>query len=378
MRGRSWVFAIGTLTVFAGAALHAQDVPQIGVMTTVVGTGKKGYAGDGRQANQALLDQPFYCEIDGGGNLYVAEAGNHCVRKINLKSGTITTVAGSGKKGYSGDGGSATKATFNEPYAVVTDKDGNLYITDRLNAVIRKVDGKTGIVTTIAGNGQKGYAGDGGPGIDAQLREPNDAVLDARGGLLIADVADWRIRRLDLQTGVINTFAGVGKKQVKLKTKIDRTATGEGGPAAKAIVVGARAVCVDGKGNTYICEREGSAVRKVDSQGIITTIAGTGAWGYSGDGGDAKQAVFAGPKGIRCDAAGNVYVVDCENHCIRKIDAKTNKVTTVAGGRKGSGGDGGAATEAGMDRPHGCIVDALGNLYIADTNNHRVRQVRLP
>lgn len=377
MRSLPLVLALGTITASVGGMLLAQDEPKPGIMTTAAGTGKKGYAGDGGPARKALLDQPFHCEIDERGYLYVAEAGNHCIRKVNLRAGTIATVAGTGKKGYAGDGGPAAQATFDEPYAVVADKDDHLYITDRLNAVIRKVDGRTGVVTTIAGNGKKGYAGDGGPGVDAQLREPNDAVLDGKGGLLIADVADWRIRRLDLKTGVITTFAGVGKMPVKLKAKIDRTKTGDGGPAAKAIIVGARAVCVDGKGNTYICEREGSAVRKVDSQGIITTIAGTGAWGYSGDGGDAKQAVFAGPKGIRCDAAGNIYVVDCENHCIRKIDAKTNIVTTVAGGRKGTGGDGGAATAAGLDRPHGCIVDALGKLYIADTNNHRIRMVRL-
>ena len=375
MRHMSCICVVGALAVAVAIGLHAQDSPSAGIMTSAAGTGKKGFAGDGGPARQALLDQPFHCELDERGNLYIAEAGNHCIRKVNLKSGTITTVAGTGQKGYTGDGGPATKATFNEPYSVVVDKDDNLYITDRLNAVVRKVDGKSGMVSTIAGTGKKGYAGDGGRGVDAQLREPNDAVLDGKGGLLIADVADWRIRRLDLKTGIITTFAGVGKMPVKQKSKIDRAATGDGGPAAKATVVGARAVCVDGKGNTYICEREGSAVRKVDSQGIITTIAGTGEWGYSGDGGDAKQAVFAGPKGIRCDAAGNIYVVDCENHCIRKIDAKTNLVTTVAGGRKGTGGDGGPATEAGMDRPHGCIVDARGNLYIADTNNHRVRRV---
>jgi len=378
MRHMSCICVVGALAVAASIGLHAQDSPSAGIMTSAAGTGKKGFVGDGGPARQALLDQPFHCELDERGNLYIAEAGNHCIRKVNLKSGTITTVAGTGQKGYTGDGGPATKATFNEPYSVVVDKDDNLYITDRLNAVVRKVDGKSGMVSTIAGTGKKGYAGDGGRGVDAQLREPNDAVLDGKGGLLIADVADWRIRRLDLKTGIITTFAGVGKMPVKQKSKIDRAATGDGGPAAKATVVGARAVCVDGKGNTYICEREGSAVRKVDSQGIITTIAGTGEWGYSGDGGDAKQAVFAGPKGIRCDAAGNIYVVDCENHCIRKIDAKTNLVTTVAGGRKGTGGDGGPATEAGMDRPHGCIVDARGNLYIADTNNHRVRMMRLP
>jgi sugar lactone lactonase YvrE len=229
-------------------------------------------------------------------------------------------------------------------------------------------------VARVAGNGTKGYGGDGGPGTAAQLREPNDCCLDGKGGLLIADVGDWRIRRLDLRTGVITTFAGTGRP----RGKPDRKAIGDGGPADRAVVVGARAVCVDGQGNTYICEREGNAVRKVDARGIITTIAGTGQAGGTGDGGPALRALFRGPKGIRCDTAGNVYVVDTENHGIRKIDVRTGLIATVAGGRKGAGGDGGPATQAGLDRPHGCVLDGRGNLYIADSNNHRVRKVPAP
>jgi sugar lactone lactonase YvrE len=346
-------------------------------MTTRAGTGMRGHSGDGGPADKATLSEPFHCELDSEGNLYIAEATNHCIRKVERATGKISTVAGTGKKGYTGDGGKATDATFNEPYAVVLDRDNHMYIVDRLNAVIRKVDGKTGIVTTVAGNGKKDYAGDGGKATDASMREPNDCILDGKGGLLIADVADWRIRRLDLSTGTISTFAGTGKAKIATKARIDRTPCGDGGPADKAIVVGARAVCVDGKGNTFICEREGSAVRKVDAKGIITTIAGTGEWGYSGDNGKATQAVFAGPKGIRCDRHQDVYVVDCENHCIRKIAVRTGVVRTIAGGKKGTGGDGGPAPEASMDRPHGCVIDGDGTLYIADTNNHRVRMVRL-
>lgn len=343
-----------------------------GTIDSVAGTGKGGYAGDGGKASAALLNQPFHCELDPAGNLLIAEANNHCIRKVDLKTGVISTVAGKGQKGYGGDGGKATDATMNEPYAVVADANGDLYIVDRLNAVIRKVDGKSGMISTAAGNGQKGYSGDGGKATEATMREPNDCCLDGKGGLLIADVADWRIRRLDLKTGTISTFAGIGRP----KDKTGRDAIGDGGPAEKCVVVGARAVCVDGKGNTFICEREGNSIRKVDSKGIITTIAGTGAAGYSGDGGDAKKATFRGPKAIRCDQDGNIYVVDTENHAIRKIDAKTNVVTTVAGGRKGTEGDGGEAVKAGLDRPHGCVIDAKGVLYIADSNNHRVRRVK--
>jgi streptogramin lyase len=358
---------VSLLLIVVGSLLSAAAA---GTIDTVAGTGKAGYAGDGGQATAALLNQPFHCELDGKGNLYIAEAFNHCIRKVDLRSGVISTIAGAGAKGYTGDGGPATRATFNEPYAVVISPTGDLYIPDRLNAVIRKVDGATGAISTVAGTGKRGYSGDGGKGTAAQLDEPNDCYLDGRGGLLIADVSDWRIRRLDLKTGIITTFAGTGR----VKSPVNRSTIGDGGPATKAVIVGARAVCVDGQGNTYICEREGNAVRKVDAQGTITTLAGTGLKGAAD--GEAVKATFNGPKAIRCDSQGNIYVVDTENHSLRKIDRQTLQVTTVAGGRKGAEGDGGDALQAGMDRPHGCVLDKDGTLYIADSSNHRVRRVR--
>lgn len=353
------------------AGLAAQDTR--GKIDTVAGTGKAGYSGDGGKAGAAQLNQPFHCDLDAAGNLYIAEAGNHCIRRLDARTGTMATVAGSGAKGYTGNGGPATKATMNEPYALAIHPGGDIYIVDRLNAVIRKVDGKSSVITTVAGTGKKGYSGDGGKATEAMLREPNDCCLDGAGGLLIADVGDWRIRRLDLKSGIITTFAGTGRP----KGKPERSAIGDGGPADKAIVVGARAVCVDGKGNTFICEREGNAIRKVDDKGTITTIAGTSAAGYGGDGADAKKATFNGPKAIRCDRQGNILVVDTENHAIRRIDAQSKVVTTVAGGRKGPGGDGGPAEKAGLDRPHGCVIDGKGDIYIADSNNERVRRVRV-
>lgn len=355
------------IVLLVGQLIHVSP----GKIDTFVGTGKKGFSGDGKQATKAQLNQPFHCALDQAGNLYVAEALNHCIRKVNLKTGIITTVAGTGKKGYSGDGGPATQATFNEPYAVVVDEDNSLYIVDRLNAVIRKVDGKTGVITTLAGTGKKGYSGDGGPANEAMLREPNDCHLDGKGGLLIADVSDWRVRRVDLKTGLISTFAGIGRQ----RGKINRQQLGDGGPAEKAIIYEARAVCIDNFGNTFICERRGNAIRRVDTKGVITTIAGTGAKGDRD--GNGRQATFNGPKAIRCDDLGNIYVVDTENHSVRRIAHKTWQVTTVAGGQKGGHGDGGDALKAGMDRPHGCVIDSQGNLYIADSNNHRVRRVQL-
>jgi streptogramin lyase len=229
------------------------------------------------------------------------------------------------------------------------------------------------LACVLSGSGKKGFGGDGGPAIRARMIEPNDCCLDGRGNLLIADVSDWRIRLLHLKSGRITTFAGTGRP----RGRVDRAAIGDGGPAARAVIVGARAVCVDGQGNTYICEREGNAVRRVDARGIIHAFAGTGSAGYTGDGKNARRATFRGPKGIRCDRQGNIYVVDTENHAIRRIDARTRIVTTAAGGRQGAG-DGGRAVQAGLDRPHGCVLDDAGNLYIADSSNHRVRKVTKP
>src|SRR5262245_5394553 len=332
---------------------------------TIAGTGEKGYAGDGGLATQALLNEPFMCAFDTSGNLYVAEAINHCIRRIDKNTGVITTVAGCGTPGYTGDGGPATQATMHQPYSLQNDTTGDVYIVDRLNAVIRKVTAATGMITTVAGTGVPGSSGDGGPGTRAQLHEPNDCFLDGRGGLLIADVRDQRIRRLDLHTGIITTFAGTG----------DKVRSGDGGPATAASILGARAVCMDNRGNTYICEREGNGIRKVDAHGIMSTYAGTGERGYSGDRGPALTATWGAPKAIRCDHHGNLLVVDTENHAIRLIDAVTGMVTTIAGGRRSGAGDDGPAIAAGLDRPHGCDVDAQGNIYIADSNNHRVRVV---
>jgi len=336
-----------------------------GKIQTIAGTGAAGYSGDGGPANQATLREPFMCALDQRGNLFMSEAKNHIIRRIDHDTGVITTVAGTGGAGYSGDGGPATKAQFNEPYSLTVDQKGDIYIVDRLNAAVRKIAAATGIITTVAGTGQPGYSGDGGPATRAQLREPNDCFLDGKGGLLIADIQDQRVRRLDLASGIITTFAGNGEK----------VRTGDGMPAAQASICGARAVCMDRKGNTYIAEREGNGVRKVNARGIMSTLAGTGKRGYTGDGGPAMAADWGAPKAIRCDAQNDIIVVDTENHAIRKIDANTGIVTTIAGGHLGDDGDGDIATRAGLARPHGCAIASDGTIYIADSNNHRVRVV---
>jgi hypothetical protein len=338
---------------------------EIGKIQTVVGTGEEGYAGDGGPALEALIGEAYGCAFDSDDNLYICDGRTHTVRRIDKTTQVITTVAGTGESGYSGDGGPATEATMDNLYSLTVDTNGDIYIVDRFNAAIRKVEAATGIITTVAGTGEPGYSGDGGPGPQAQMREPNDCFLDGKGGLLIADIQDQRVRRLDLNTGTITTFAGDGEKR----------RAGDGGPATEASVMGPRAVCVDTKGNTYIAEREGNGVRKVDANGVMSTFAGTGEFGYTGDGGPAVTALWGAPKALRCDNRDDLIVVDTENNAVRFIDVTTGIVTTIAGGHQGGDGDGGLATDAGLERPHGCGIDRQGNLFIADGINHRVRVV---
>lgn len=349
-------------------ALGADPTPTI---TSPVGTGEQGFAGDGGPAAKAKLDQPFDVCFDAAGNLYLSDTFNHRIRKVDAKTGTITTVAGNGKKGFAGDGGKATDASLNEPYGIAFDAGGNLYIVDRLNFCVRKVDAKTAFISTVAGvGGKSGYDGDFGPATKALLVEPNGVCLDAKGTLYIADVAGHRVRAVDPKTGTIITQLGNGKG----------ASVGDGGPLADAQLFGPRAVAVGPDGKLYVVERNGNCVRRADLEnGTIERFAGTGKRGYTGDGGKALDATLDGPKEIDIDKAGNVFVVDTENEAIRRIDAKTGVITTVAGkGRtKTPGqGDGGAATAATLGRPHGVAVGPDGALYIGDTNSHRIRVVR--
>ncbi len=341
------------------------------VITAFAGTGEKGFVGDGGPATQAKLDQPFDVAFDRAGNLYFSDTFNHRVRKVDRKTGLISTVAGNGKKGFAGDGGKAVEATLNEPYGVELDEAGNLYIVDRLNYCIRRLSAETGTISTIAGIGGKtGFAGDGGPATKALLVEPNGMCLDGKGKMYIADVAGHRVRMVDLNTGMIDTLVGHGKA----------ASTGDGGPLKDAGVMGPRAVAMHPNGSLILVERNGHRLRRIDIKaGKIEALAGTGKRGYSGDGAKASEATFDGPKEIDIDRDGNIYVVDTENEAIRRIDAKTGIVSTVAGkGRtKTPGlGDGASATAATLGRPHGVAVGPDGAIYIGDTNSHRIRKVK--
>jgi DNA-binding beta-propeller fold protein YncE len=336
---------------------------------TVAGTGKPERSTDAGPAREVNIGEPFGVEVGPDRALYICEVRNHRVLRLDLKSGQVTTVAGNGTKGYSGDGGPATKAQLNEPYEVRFDRAGNMLFVEMKNYVVRRVDAKTGTISTVAGTGELGFSGDGGPATKAQLNIPHSIALDGDDNLYIADIGNHRIRKVDAKSGVIATIAGNGEKRPPI----------DGQTAAGKPMIGPRALFIEG-GTLWITLREGHSVWRMDlADGVVRHVAGTGKRGYSGDGGPAKQAAFDGPKGIAIGPDGNAYVVDTENHAIRVIDTKGGTIRTLAGKgpqHQGGGGDGGPATSATMDRPHGICVAADGTVYIGDTNNHRVRRVK--
>jgi sugar lactone lactonase YvrE len=296
------------------------------VITTFAGNGKPEHSGDGGAAKDAGIQDPFTLAFDKKGNLFVAEAGVNALRRIEAKSQKITTVYDQRSE--------PTAIQTTEDLVAVAVQGGQVWTAHRLSHKIRRA-------TQFR---------------DFAFQEPHDVAASSDGRwLYIADVKACLIYRLSPDKIAPEIFAGTGK----------RAHSGDGGPAGQADIFGARAVCCY-KNLVYIIEREGNCVRKVDEKGIITTIAGTGKKGYTGDGGPARDATFNGPKGAACDKSGNLFIVDTENHAIRKIDAKTGVITTV---------DGGPASEAGLDRPHGVVVGPDGALYIGDTLNHRIRRV---
>jgi DNA-binding beta-propeller fold protein YncE len=341
------------------------------IITTVVGNGRAGYAGDGGPAEEATLNNPFDVVFDPAGNLIFSDTYNHCIRRVDARSGIIETVAGSGEAGYSGDGEPGRKARFNQPYGLAVDRSDAVYVADRLNAVVRRIDGATGIVTTFAGTGAKGFSGDGGLASRAGMVEPNGLAVSRDGRrLFIADVADNRVRVVDLSSGIISTFSGTGTA----------AHDGDGGPAVAAAIFGARAVAPrlsdDG---VYVLERQGSSLRLVSPDGVISTVASTGEKGYGGDGGLARLAIFDRPKEMTLDRDGNALIVDTENHVIRLVEWRADRVSTIAGnGAHGFTGDGVLATQSSLGRPHGIAVGPNGALYIGDTENNRIRKVSLP
>lgn len=326
----------------------------------------EGEGGDGGAAREAKLQMPFAVDFDHSGNLFLAEYIGQCVRKIDGK-GIITTIAGTGKKGYGGDDGPAAKAQFNSIHSLVVAANGDVYIADSFNKRLRKIDCRTGAIRTVAGTGQKGFRGDGGPATKAQFGDIYCTALDAKGEkLYLADLDNRRIRVLNLESGIVETVAGNGEKGVPR----------DGADARNAPLVDPRAVAVDAKGNIYILERSGHALRVVDTEGKIRTVAGTGKQGFSGDGGDALQARFNGPKHLCVDRNGDVLIADTENHVIRKYLPREGKIVRIAGtGRKGRAGLNGPPLKAELTQPHGVNARPDGTIYISDSSNNRVLKI---
>jgi uncharacterized protein (TIGR03437 family) len=393
---------------------NVRKVDTNGIISTVAGDGGQGgFSGDGGLATQALLANPQGVAVDKSGNLYIVDRGNQRIRMVNASSGIISTIAGSSTTGYSGDGGPAAQATFNLPSSIAIDASGNLYIADTNNWAIRRIS-TSGIITTVAGNGQYGYGGDNGQATKAKLAGPTGVAVDASGNLYIADSGNERIRYVN-SSGVIATIAGTGVAgfsgdgsaataarfsnpvAVALdasgnvyvadldNNRIRRFAlggtvttfagttnsVGDGGPSTQARVE-PWAVAVDSAGNLYIADRSEQRVRKVTPAGTIATVAGTGQTGYGGDNGPATAAVLSTPNDVAVDRSGNLYIADAGNNRIRRVDAATGTITTFAGtggccyAGTGTGGDGGLATAATLYYPVSVAVDASGNVYFTD------------
>ena len=353
-------FAISFTTV----PLVAQNSATI---QTIAGAGQSTNNGNQGSALKINIGQTFGVEFDPQGVLYICEVQNHRVFRYDPKTKQVTTFAGNGQKGYAGDGGPAARATMNEPYEVRFDPAGNMFVVEMKNHIVRRVDANTGVISTIAGTGEAGYSGDGGPATKAKLNRPHSIALDKHGHLYIADIGNHRIRRVNLEAGTISTFAGNGERE--LPNDGDELSNA-------AAVLGPRALFIL-ENTMWLALREGHSVWSVDLLSKkIQHIAGTGEKGYVGDGGAPRLAKFNGPKGIVADSAGHVFVVDTENQVVRDIDTRGNRISTLAGnGKRGFGGDNGDALAASMDRPHGICIDRDGNVYIGDTNNHRVRMV---
>ncbi|HXD91717.1 MAG TPA: T9SS type A sorting domain-containing protein [Bacteroidia bacterium] len=346
------------------------------IITTVAGNGTAGYNGDGGQATAAELYHTVAVAFDTKGNMYIVDQKN-VIRKVNT-SGIITTIAGNGTAGYSGDGGPATAATFNEPISIAIDSLGNIYVSDDQNNAIRMIN-TMGIISTIAGNGTAGYIGDGGQATAAEINSPNGIAFDAFGNLFIADGNNNRIRMINT-AGIITTIAGNGTGTGN--ASCTTCYGGDGGQATAAELNNPCAIVFDAKGNMYIADQNNNRIRMVNTAGIINTIAGNGTYGYSGDGGPATSANLRWPVDVKCDTAGNIFICDIVNERIRKVNS-LGIISTIAGigylnpntGGGGFGGDGGQATAALLNLPLGICLDASGNLYIADQENNRIRKV---
>ncbi len=338
-----------------------------GVITTYAGNGTSGFGGDLGPATQANLSFPEGVAFDLADNLVIADTENNRIRKVDAVTGIITTIAGNGSFAFAGDGGLSLSASLRAPRDVAVDIRGNVVIADTFNNRVRRIEGTTAVITTVAGDGTFGYAGDGGSGVNASLRHPESVATDAQGNVYVADSGNHRVRRVEIATGVISTFAGTGVEG----------SSGDGTAASTAQLFQPSSLAFDSVGNMYIADTGNNRVRKVAVfSTLITTLAGNGLAEFGGDGDDASLSRINAPRGVALDRQGHIYIADTGNHRVRRVEASINTISTVAGqASRNFSGDNGPATSATMFKPEAVAVDKNGNIYVADTNNHRIRRV---
>ncbi len=349
------------LLLFAVVALLAQP-GRSQIISTIAGNGSTGFSGDGGAATACEFQYPACIALDAANNVYVSDHYDHRIRKVTA-TGLVSTVAGNGTPGYGGDGAAATAAQLKDPTDIAVDGAGNLYICDCSNKRIRKV-GPAGIITTFAGTGTAGYSGDGGPATAAQINGAYGIAIDGSGNVYITDVDSGCVRKINT-SGIISRYAGNGSSGY----------SGDGGQATAAQLGLPYGITFDGSGNLYIADDVNNCIRKVATTGIITTFAGTGIAGFSGDGGAATAAQLNTPYAVAADGSGNIYITDLLNHRIRKVTT-SGTISTIAGtGTSGFSGDGGPATAAQLSNAIDVEVAASGVIYIADASNKRVRKI---
>ena len=370
MTSRFLFFIFSSLSLFCTLRPYAQTIE------TFAGTGTGSFSGDGAAATTATINTPFGVAADVAGNVYIADYANNRIRKVN-PSGIISTIAGSGSGTYGGDGGQATAAAIHGPRGITLDPSGNVVFSDYLNNRIRKINASTGIITTICGvGGSPGFSGDGGQATAAQLAFPFGITYDGAGNLYLADNQNCRVRMVNT-SGIITSLAGISASSGGPICYLG----GDGGPATAATLQGPSGVAVDGGGNIYIADDGNNRIRKISgTTGIISTIAGSPTYGFSGDGGPSSAAKLYYPRNVAVDAVGNIYICDMNNNRIRKINT-FGIITTIAGngylagtGGGAYAGDGGPATAAELAIPTGvAVVASTGKVYIADNGNNRIR-----
>ena len=354
---------------YGGDSNFAESTTAVGpnsTITTVAGNGTAGFSGDNGPATNAELGLPNGVAMDSAGDLFIADS-NDRIREVNHATGVITTVAGNGVWGFSGDNGPATAAELDGPSGIAVDSAGDLFITDGGNDRIREVNHATGVITTIAGDGIRGHTGDNGPATAAALDEPFGITLDAAGDLFIADSGNNRIREVNHATGLITTVAGNGTAGYG----------GDNGPATAAELYRPSGIAVDAVGDLFIADSGNNRIREVNhATGVITTVAGNGTAGFSGDNGPATAAELGYPNGIAMDSAGDLFIGDSSNNRIREVNHATGVITTVAGnGIGGFSGDNGPASAAELGYPTGMAMDSAGDLFIADYGSFVLREV---